>query len=176
MALLQFQARQLLGDKNLLQLATFSAYLEFDLLSWLEKERSRVAKYGVVAPILEFCSWLVLYFRVVDAGDCLKAVHQYFDWSYPSVVKMDKAETSPLKPGELCSIGVMVGAGFCKLWKAWNLAQLTYTNSSLRISPLYILTRSSFSFNFKRSCVWCGIMVPTTECLCFVYKGFGSQY
>nr|XP_039247994.1 guanine nucleotide exchange factor subunit RIC1-like [Styela clava] len=75
--ILSRQARQLLCDKNLFELATFAAYMEFDLIPWLQKERCRAA-------------------RILDAVQCLTAVHTNFKWPYPAIMKLDRNDASPI--------------------------------------------------------------------------------
>ncbi|XP_067001739.2 guanine nucleotide exchange factor subunit Rich [Anabrus simplex] len=62
--ILQRHARRLLSSRRLSDLGHFAAHLDFHLVTWLARERDRVA-------------------RVDDFVDALKKLHQDFAWPYP---------------------------------------------------------------------------------------------
>ncbi|XP_076812515.1 guanine nucleotide exchange factor subunit RIC1-like isoform X1 [Clavelina lepadiformis] len=74
-AILSRQARKMLSERRLQKLGTFAAYVDFQLVPWLKKERRRAA-------------------RVDEVIICFKALHDDFDWPYPTLTMPKSSRSS----------------------------------------------------------------------------------
>lgn len=72
--ILQRHARRLLSSHRLTDLGFFAAHLDFHLVTWLGKERDRVA-------------------RVDDFVTALKQLHEDFRWPYPILLEIPNKAT-----------------------------------------------------------------------------------